>query len=355
VIGELPGEARRTSLGGWLLALGCAGALFASTGAARAEGDARADGAGAEADALFERGKEQLRAGDWPAACASFRRSFEQDASVSTSVKLARCHEHEGQAVNALAEYRRALALNETLPQTPERRRELEAVIRGAIAELSRSVPRLRLVISPRSEQLSVRLDGVLLPPNELEAEHPVDAGEHEIAATAPGFRTQRVRVRVAMKETRDVEIAMVRVARAPSAPTAAAPRSPIATPREAEASTHDSSGSPGKTLGVAIGAAGVATLGGAAYFGIKTQILLADAKNDCDFGVNECGARGVALIERARDAQTTALVLAGVGTGLAAVGVALFVTAPATTASSTPAGVRLSFGLSGVDLRGSF
>lgn len=354
--GKLRCEARRA----WLGALGCAAVVLAAAAPARADpdaDDARAASPSAEADALFERGKEQLRAGDWPAACASFRQSFERDASVSTAVKLARCHEHDGRAASALAEYRRALELNERLPQTPERRRELETVIRRAVAELGPTIPHVRLVFSPRPEQLTVLLDGKPVLSDELDAALPLDVGEHEVEATAPGFRSERVRVEVSRGEARQLEIAMARVTRGQSPPAVGSANSPSAPPppRDTEPSAPGAASSPRKTLGIAIGTAGVVTLGGAAYFGIKTRMLLSEAKSDCDFEIDECGQEGMRLVGRARDAQTAALVLSGVGAGLATLGVVLFVTAPGATASDGPRDVRVSVGPTGVDLRGSF
>src|SRR5262245_35551986 len=62
----------------------------------------------ASADASFEAGKAKLQAGDWPGACADFQASFELDPAVSTSIKLARCRQHEQRLTSALGEYRRA-------------------------------------------------------------------------------------------------------------------------------------------------------------------------------------------------------------------------------------------------------
>ena len=56
---------------------------------ARAEGPA----VGAQAEALFERGRALLADGQWDAACEKFRASVALEPTASSLIKVARCDE----------------------------------------------------------------------------------------------------------------------------------------------------------------------------------------------------------------------------------------------------------------------
>src|SRR3954463_9284040 len=79
----------------------------------------------AMAESLFARGKALLEQGDWPGACGKFQASLELDPSVSTALKIARCHEHEGKLALAWSDVGAALKLNQGVVQPEARRREL--------------------------------------------------------------------------------------------------------------------------------------------------------------------------------------------------------------------------------------
>src|SRR5262245_1391277 len=79
-----------------------------------------------KAEALFKSAKALLDAGDWGAACTKLQASMDLDPSVSTLLKIARCHEHEGKLAAAWNDVSEALKLNQTAAQTEKRRRELD-------------------------------------------------------------------------------------------------------------------------------------------------------------------------------------------------------------------------------------
>ncbi|HEY3494248.1 MAG TPA: hypothetical protein VGK73_06165 [Polyangiaceae bacterium] len=324
---------------------------------------ARAEGGRAEADRLFEQGKAALRAGDWTRACRSFRDSFEHDASVSTSVKIARCYEHEGKSASALLEYRRALELNRTLSQAPERARELGEVVRRALAELEPKVPRLSARITPAAESLEVRLDGRVVP---FVAGEPllVDPGEHVLSVSAARYREAKLEVSLAPGETREVELQLV-AEPPPAAPKAIAPapapaqKTEIAAlPRPAPPPQAESRpGSSRRTWGFVLGGAGIAALGAATYFGVRTAMLVDEADASCDLDRGECDREGGRLIEEAHGTETAAWVLAGVGAAATGAGVVLLLSAPkaARAEAGAAAGLAVRLRPGGVSFGGRF
>jgi hypothetical protein len=324
--------------------------------------NARAQGKKGIADALFDEGKTLLQAGDWPGACAKFQASFDADAAVSTAVKIARCREHEGKLARAVAEYRRALELNQTLPQTTERKKELEALIVGDLAQLEARVPRLRFEITPRPSGLEVTVNGAPVPEASLAAPFAIDPGEPEVVVRAPGYREERLKPRVPEGVTHELVLTLVPNPDGAGPAPAPAPKSlvaaPVAPPRGASAAPgpndvpESDAGSGQKTFGAVVGGAGVVALGVAGYFGIKTLVLVDAARPRCP--ENECDGRGYRMMNDAENAQTTGLVVGGAGALLLGAGIALYLSAP-TDARPNQTSLSARLGPTGAHLEGTF
>ena len=292
------------------------------------------------ADRLFEEGKASLESGAWVAACAKFQQSFEHDPSVSTSIKLARCRVYEGKPASAEREYRRALELNGRLPQSAERRRELEAVIRDELAGVEPRVPRLSVRIDPVARGLELSLDGRPIERGSLPGPLAVDPGRHVLVATAPGYRERRLELNVAEGTRHNLVLTLEQATQAPPASPVAERKPPpahrtSATARLANANADanmdasaPSGGGAERTVGLVVGSAGVVALAVAAYFGVRTLSLVGDA--DCDAN-GECDDRGFRQMEKASDAQTTGFIIGGAGAAVLGIGAALYLTAPDT------------------------
>src|SRR5580693_7797688 len=89
----------------------------------------------AQAETLFMSAMALLDRGDWAAACPKFQASMDLDPAVSTQIKIARCHEHDGKLAAAWSDVSEALKLNKTLPQSEQRRSELDAYARKLLAD----------------------------------------------------------------------------------------------------------------------------------------------------------------------------------------------------------------------------
>lgn len=360
---SFPGNSARGKLSG--LALACV-----LLPAATANGQATArDPIGAEE--LFRQGLAALKADDWDTACAKFRKSMDLDSSVSTQSKLAKCSEHNGKLATAWYEFENALKLNRDATVSERRRAELDAAIRAALAELRPLVPKMSVKVQPNPPGLEVTRDGIPVVNSVLGELLPVDPGDHEVVVRAPGFEEVRRTVTVERGRSLEVEVNLE-----PSTPrtSAPAPTAPTSTQTAAPADTEPTSPPPTQSASlqavpgnqspptqahrwgqretgyVAIGAGGV-MLAVAGFFGIRTLMYVHDMDdhklNDgrYDPGVN--GPRDKAL-----NAQTLGFVFAGIGAGLAGVGVSLCLTAPTRTATQATSGRDDAIG---VDIRGTF
>jgi len=227
---------------------------------------ARADGDPVAAQALFKAARERIQAGDYAEGCPKFEASFALQASASTLLNIAKCHEHEGKIATAWDDYQRALTLNRET-RGEQRKQELERIAKKGIAALEPRLPRLRVVIREPSSELSVMRDGKALPAAALGEPLPADPGPHEIRASAPGRRPATRSVTLEEGKVATVEITLE--------------------PLPAEGPAPPPKDKPGAASRVPVwawvtGAAGVALAGAAVYFLVDDLAAISALRANC-------------------------------------------------------------------------
>jgi PEGA domain len=161
------------------------------------------------AQALFKAARALVTAGDWAAGCAKFEASLEMQASASTMLNIAKCHEHDGKVASAWDDYNRALALNlET--RGADRRKGLEDLAKKGIDALTPRLPKLRIVVESPPPGLKVLRDGKELPAAALGDPLPADPGKHDIEVSAPGHRTETRSVTLEEGKTATTTVSLV-------------------------------------------------------------------------------------------------------------------------------------------------
>ena len=129
------------------------------------------------AEAAYRRGKAALKAGHVHEACGELDASDKLEAKVETELNLAACYAEDGKPVSAARLYR-AVAAKDDIGD-----RKKTAIDKAT--KLEAKAPKLRLTLSQRPAGLAIMVDGAPAP---LSGDIPVDAGPHEVVATAPGF-----------------------------------------------------------------------------------------------------------------------------------------------------------------------
>jgi hypothetical protein len=321
----------------------------------------------AKAETLFKSAKALLDRGDWGAACPKLQASMALDPAVSTLLKIARCHDHEGKLTSAWSDVSQALKLNKALPQPDRRRKELDEYAAKLLADLDRRLPRLRIRAAGAPAALHLTCDGRSLPVAVLGEQLPVDAGLHEIVAEAPGFVAFRTAVTLAEGQSLDVDVVLTAVPPlvppppppSPEDPRSAAVLQPLAVGPVPEPAVPGRPGASRRAAGIGVGAFGVASLGGALALGILTLEWVGVAEVDCPMArcpQGNQGNQGIRLFGQASSMQTGAFVLLGAGAAATATGIALFATAPRPTdgAPSKPE-VTAMLGPLGATLHGTW
>jgi hypothetical protein len=142
------------------------------------------DSNAALAESLFREGKHLSAAHKYAEACPKFAGSYKLDPGLGTLLNLATCHEAEGKTASAWAEFSEASsrarrdADNDRAQLAEEHVRSLEP----KLAHIS-----IALAPGPALAGLVIKFDGRELSSAALGVQIPVDPGQHQVEATAPG------------------------------------------------------------------------------------------------------------------------------------------------------------------------
>ena len=272
----------------------------------------------AEAEALFREGRAKMEAGDYAAACPKLAESFEQDPGTGTLLALAICRERAGQLASAWASYGQVASRSKR-----DGRADREQAAREAMQALEPRLSHLTITVDRTASALPglvVKRDGAPVGSGAWGAAVPIDPGEHLIEASAPGMKPWSQTLRIAAeRDTQKIEVPelMAEPAAATTAPTAA----------DSSGSAEPSKRPPLRTLGLAVGGAGVVGLGIGIGFGLHAQALNRQSNEDghCN-AQNQCDAVGGQKRDDAKSAATIATVGFIAGGVLAAAGVTLFI-----------------------------
>jgi len=154
------------------------------------------------AAAAFKQAEELKRQNKWAEACPLFEASYNADPQLGVLLNLADCNEHIGRTATAWAELNDAIGLAHS--KQDARREALARKHADALA--------------PKLAKLKVKAPAKLIPGLVVKrgtvditalvgSEIPIDPGDHEIIASAPGYVESKQKVTIAPSSTSDLEI----------------------------------------------------------------------------------------------------------------------------------------------------
>lgn len=317
----------------------------------------------AAAQSLFDSGKELMKAGKFAEACAKLEKSQALDPAGGTLLHLASCREQEGKLASAWAHYNEALSAARR-----DRRSDRETIAAQKVKELAPRLARLTIVVEAPVTGLEVKRGGSVVDPALLGTALPIDRGEYEIVASAPGYLTSSQKVLVA----RDGEAVTVKLPALKAAPAEASSPAPAAAPAASPSTApapatnpppgeEAPSGSPVKrTVGIVMMGTGAAAVVAGGVFGFLSMDKASTGKDHCTFGASgdECDDEGYDARKNALTYGNVSTILIPAGLVIGGVGAFLFVTSPETSGASgrshrvTPV---IGRGLGGVEVSGVF
>lgn len=296
---------------------------------------ARADSA-ADAERMFELGRQAATQGQYATACNLFRESYRLDAAVGTLINLGDCEEHLGHPDLALGYFETAFSrLSVTDDRLPH--------VQDRIAALERLSAHLEIRIGAGAPSgTKVTVDDHALTPAELRAPLVLAPGDHVVLGTAVGYRGSRQSVTLKAGDKKKVEVW-------PGPPLEEASpvdKGPPPPPGTAERSTASTL----RTVGWGVTAVGVASL----WVGSITGALAIDKEStrsdNCD-AQNVCNRTGYDAARSGKTFATVSTVTVAAGAVLVVGGLYLVLsnhpngqpqTTVAPTASTSGAGVTL-------------
>src|SRR5438552_3569771 len=303
----------------------------------------------AAAQALFTEGRRLMKLGNYVEACPKLEESQKNDPGIGTLFHLADCYEHVDKAASAWAAFLEVAAEAKAAGQ-PSR----EKVARDRAQALEGKLPHLTILVRSRQGGLEIKRDGADVGRAQWGTAVPIDAGDHKIAANAPGKKAWESTVHVptdgrpvavevpTLEDAAPPPPAVAAVPPSPpwrtpatppsasaSATTAASEPPPVATelPAPAASEGERSEGSGRRTVGIALTVLGVAGAGTGAVFGVISKQKNDDSNAHCTGNV--CDAEGTSLRNdaiRMGNVSTAAIV---VGAVAFVGGIVLWTTAP--------------------------
>lgn len=308
---------------------------------------AQADDAAARATAvqLFDEGDKLMQDGHYADACPKLAESNRLDPQLGALLYLAECYEKNGQLASAWGSYREAEEI--AAKRADERGTEAGTHARALAPRLSRLTVK---VVSPSTPGLELTRDGSVLEHAQYGAAIAVDAGPHQVRASAPGYQSWSGEIQVSGEgNTVTLEVPALRPAPKPRAtrPELLVEGTPIP-------------GGSQRIAAIAIGGLGIVGVGIGGFFGLSAQNSYSDSKAECNER-DRCTSQGVDLRSSAKNKALVATVGSAIGAAALVTGTVLWFTAPTRSTEPRAARPRRQVGVAplasgvGLGLRGEF
>jgi hypothetical protein len=295
------------------------------------------------AQALFDEGVSLRNAGKMEQACSKFEESLRLESTVGTRFNLADCFERLGRLASAWSHFLQVAS-------DTERAGEQDRA-QAARARASKLEPRLcKMVIKPAQphDGMVVKRDGMMVGQAQWATALPIDAGPHQVEASAPGKRPWQQTVTIS-GEGKLVTVNIPALDDAPAGSQQLPPPGPGGQPMPPPGGDTTPSSTP-MILGLTIGAVGVAGIVVGAAFGVIALNKKGEVDDLCP-DLNNCTDQGIAVNDEAKTAATISTIGFIAGGALLVTGIVLWVALPSETGPQT--GIELT--PTGAWLRGRF
>lgn len=235
----------------------------------------------ASGEQLYQDGKKLYVDGKYAEACAKFATSQKADPASGTLFYLGLCSEKQGKTATAYGYFldAAALARKEGGPASVKKAEAAQA----KVDELAPKLARITIVVpdGAKVEGLSVSRDGLTLDPALWGVALPADAGEHVIAASAPGYVKWSSTATVKL-DGDSVSVSVVPLVKEPPKPPVVDEKPPVTDPMTPRAGDDAGRYRTRRAVGWTIGSIGLAGIAVGTGFGLWARSRWNTAKPDC-------------------------------------------------------------------------
>jgi hypothetical protein len=149
----------------------------------------------ATAEGLFQIAIELQKQGKLDEACEKYEESNRLEHDVSILVRLARCRKTQGKLATAWALFKAASKL-----AIIQGHSDLVAPLTQYSNEVEAELSHLTIHVAEQVPGLDIRRDEVVVGRAQFDESLPIDPGDHEITASAPGYDSSQVHVHIGEK-----------------------------------------------------------------------------------------------------------------------------------------------------------
>jgi serine/threonine-protein kinase len=253
--------------------------------------------------------------GRFEEACVKLEESQSLRSGIGTQFNLAECYEKTGRTASAWSLYLRVASETKALGQA-----EREQVARTRSAALEPRLSRLTIEVSSPAPALEIELDGAKMTAGTWGIATPLDPGDHQLVARAPGYQSWSGMAHVEAEAGTTISVPAL-VALAPEAEPDA-PSQPAETSQDLPAGEGTRAQS--NALPYVIGGVGVAGVVIGGLLGLSVLDKNGEAKEICADRPTACPREEIErhdeLTRAARRARAAGYV--SVGLGLIGVGI---------------------------------
>lgn len=333
-----------------------AGACLAAFVVSFAPSVAFAASPAAQAASRDAQGRKLMAAHDYTAACAKFEESQSIAPSAAASLDLGACYEKSGKLASAWNAYKSAAASGHQ--KAAQAAHKAMARVESKMSRITINVPD-----GARASGLEVRMDGTAVDASDFGNALPKDGGGHDIEATASGKKAWKKHVDLdASGQTVTVDVPPLEDDAPPKKVAAAGAKgasgeaadganpAPEAAPASSDKEAHP--GQTQRTIGIAVGAVGVAGLAAGIVAGILASSDANSLKSACGSGTT-CDPSNQGTHDSAIMWATVSDVAFIAGGAALATGAVVYLTAPHDAAASV--GIAPAARGTGLSLVGRF
>src|SRR6266542_2740891 len=283
------------------------------------------------AQALSDEAARLMASGNYPAGCRKYEESERLDPSAERLFAVADCHERQGKIATAWVALSEASEMADLRGQS-----SLADEARAHKKHLEPYLGRLNVSVSEEAAGitgLQIERDGVVLARAAWGLGVPVDPGVHVISATAPGRQKWSAEIGLApgpgtvslRVPTLAVDESLFERRDGSPLPTASVSNVPSGLP-DAEPSS-ESTGGGQRTVGIVLGATGIASLAVGAGFALAAASTHDELMAEC--AADLCPPSAAAARDTWRTQASIADVALGLGVASLAAGVVIYFLTP--------------------------
>jgi hypothetical protein len=291
----------------------------------------------AVAEALFNSGLADMKAGKYESGCKALAESQRLDPRPGTLFTLASCESQWGHIATAVTRFRDYLALYQALP--PDRKAQQgprPKLAKAEVDKLTHEIPQLTLTLPPDAPPgVVVKRDGDVVASAALGVALPMDPGDHVVSTQLPGGPLWQQTITLTRRDKKSIVLEVKPAGSGGSATSGADGSASSGAGGSGAAEEHAGPGKSGRRVATyVIGGVGLAGLVAGGVLGGVALGKKSTFEKHCGAAIGSpdqtaCDRTGIDAVSAARSTGIGSTVAIAVGAAALGTALVLFLTEP--------------------------